>query len=163
MQFDIFVFVEAQELNFPGNLQGSKCYEDCIILWKLFKVLWKSSFPSASCSFYRNIFTPTPGDVFNWSLLVDMQLYLKCLQTCHQKRLKKFSWSYQRNRTPSAKHQSQTRFFRLRLRASLVMESFLLKLKSITTYFERDIFHNNLKEKRLWTSPFLQILHVATK
>ena len=156
MQFDIFVFVEAQELNFPGNLQGSKCDEDCVILWELFNVLRKSSFPSSCCSFYWNIFTPTPGDVFNWSLLVDMQLYLKCLQTCHQK-------SYQRNRTPSAKHQSQTTFFRLRLRESLVIESFLLKLKGITTCFEGDIFHNNQKEKRLWTSPFLQILHVATK
>ena len=163
MQFGIFVFVEAQELNFHGNLQGSKCDEDCIILWELFKVLRKSSFPTSSCSFYRNIFTPTPGDVFNWSLLVHLQLYLKCSQTCHQKRLKNFSWSYQRNRTPSAKYQSQTPFFRLRLRACLVIKSFLLKLKGITTCFERDIFHNNLKEKRLWTSPFLQILHVATK
>ena len=163
MQFGIFVFVEAQELNFHGNLQGSKCDEDCIILWELFKVLRKSSFPTSSCSFYRNIFTPTPDDVFNWSLLVHLQLYLKCSQTCHQKRLKNFSWSYQRNRTPSAKYQSQTPFFRLRLRACLVIKSFLLKLKGITTCFERDIFHNNLKEKRLWTSPFLQILHVATK
>ena len=29
---NLVFFVEAQELNFPGNLQGSKCDEDCIIL-----------------------------------------------------------------------------------------------------------------------------------
>ena len=32
MQFGIFVFVEAQEIDLPGNLQGSKCDEDCIFL-----------------------------------------------------------------------------------------------------------------------------------
>ena len=36
--------------------------------------------------------------------------------------------------------------FRLRLRASLVIGSFLLKLKTIATCFEYDIFHNNLKD-----------------
>ena len=33
MQFGIFVFAEAKEINLPGNLQGSKCDGDCIFLW----------------------------------------------------------------------------------------------------------------------------------
>ena len=37
MQFDIFVFVEAQEINWRGNLQGSKCDGDCIFLWNVFR------------------------------------------------------------------------------------------------------------------------------
>ena len=32
MQFGIFVFIEAQEINLQGNLQGSKCDGDCILL-----------------------------------------------------------------------------------------------------------------------------------
>ena len=63
-----------------------------------------------------------------------------------------FSWSSQKNRTPSAKHLSQTPFFRFRLRASPVIESFLLKLKTITTCLEHDIFHNNLKGNIMDTS-----------
>ena len=50
------------------------------------------------------------------------------------------------NRKPSAKRLSETPLFRLRLRASLLKESFLLKLKTITACFEHDIFHNNLKD-----------------
>ena len=65
---------------------------------------------------------------------------------------KNFSWSSQKNRTPSAKHLSQTPFFRFRLRASPVIESFLLKLKTITTCLEHDIFHNNLKGNIMDTS-----------
>ena len=77
-----------------------------------------------------------------------MQLYFKSLQNCYKKKLqpKTFSGSYQRNRKPSAKRLRQTPFYRSRLRASLVIESFLLKLKTITTCFEQDIFHNNLKD-----------------
>ena len=55
-------------------------------------------------------------------------------------------WSCERNTTPSAKRLSQTPFFRFWLRASLVIESFLRKLKTITLCFEHDIFHNNLKD-----------------
>ena len=72
-------------------------------------------------------------------------IYWKCLQICYKRRLKKLSWSWQRNRTPSAKRLSQTLFFRFWLRASLVIESFLLKLKTITSCFEH-VFHNNLKD-----------------
>ena len=32
MQFDIFVFLEVQEINFQGNMRGSKCYECHIFL-----------------------------------------------------------------------------------------------------------------------------------
>ena len=39
---------------------------------------------------------------------------------------------------------------KFRLRASLVMESFLLKLKIIAMSFEQDIFHNNLKDNIYW-------------
>ena len=57
---------------------------------------------------------------------------LKNLQICYKKRLKNFSESYQRNRTPSGKRLSQTPFFRFWLRASPVIESFRLKLKTMT-------------------------------
>ena len=70
--------------------------------------------------------------------------------------------SYQRNRTPPAKHLCQTPFFRFRLRASLVTESFLLKLKTITTCFEL-CFSQLPERQRLWTSLFLQMLQVAIK
>ena len=30
LSFRLFVFVEAQGINLPGNLQGSKCDGDCI-------------------------------------------------------------------------------------------------------------------------------------
>ena len=46
------------------------------------------------------------------------------------------------------KHLRQTLFLRLQLRTSLVIELieyFLLYLNTITTCFEHDIFHNNLK------------------
>ena len=36
LQFSIIVFVEAQEINLWGNLQGSKCDGDCIFSWELF-------------------------------------------------------------------------------------------------------------------------------
>ena len=70
--------------------------------------------------FFRNIFTAPPGDVLSWS-----------------------SWSYQRNRTPQAKHLGQTPFFRFPLRASLVIESFLQKLKTLMC-FEQDVFLRNV-------------------
>ena len=46
MQFVIFVFVEVLEINWQGNLQGSKCDGDFIFFMKTFFVLRKSSFPS---------------------------------------------------------------------------------------------------------------------
>ena len=36
MQFGIFVFVEAEETNWRGNLQDSKCDGDCIFWWNFF-------------------------------------------------------------------------------------------------------------------------------
>ena len=58
---------------------------------------------------------------------------------------KTFSQSYQRYRTSSAKRRWPTPIFRLQLRASLMTGSFLLKLKTITTCFEQDIFHTERK------------------
>ena len=60
-----------------------------------------------------------------------------------------FSWRYRRNRTLSAKRLNQTPFFRFHIRASLVIESFLLKLKTITSCFEHDTFRKNLREKSM--------------
>ena len=39
MQFGIFVFVEAQEINSRANLQGGKCDGDCIFFLRPFFVL----------------------------------------------------------------------------------------------------------------------------
>ena len=55
--FLFFVFEEAQEINFQGNLQGSKCDGD--ISMRTFFVLRKSSFLHWTCGFFQNIFTPT--------------------------------------------------------------------------------------------------------
>ena len=125
----------------------------------------------------KNIFTPLFNVHNTRSLLSHKQVRLirlhfeilpppftkKSLQICYKKRFKKISWSCQRNRTPSAKRLSQTPFFRFWLRASLLIESFLLILKTTTACFEHDIFRNNLKDKGLWTSLFLPILQVASK
>ena len=54
MQFGVFVFVEAQEINLRGNLQGSKCDGDCIYYEKV-------PSPLDSVGFFRNICTPTVG------------------------------------------------------------------------------------------------------
>ena len=54
---------------FAGTLRGSKCDEDCIFSWRLYIVLFPfyEKGPSAfdPAGFFRNIFTPNPGDVFN--------------------------------------------------------------------------------------------------
>ena len=52
--------------------------------------------PLNPVGFFRNIFAPTPADDFNCFSLVSTQLYLKCLQICYKKRLKIFSWIYQK-------------------------------------------------------------------
>ena len=76
MQFGIFVFIEAQEINLQGNLQGSKCDGDCILLWKLFLFYKSVPFPLDPVRFFQNILAPTPGDILNWSSLVNnTQLY----------------------------------------------------------------------------------------
>ena len=68
MQFGIFASVEAQDINLRGNLQGSKCDGDCIFLWELFLFYEKFlPLPLTLWVFFRKIFTPTPGEVFNWS------------------------------------------------------------------------------------------------
>ena len=45
MQFGIFVFVEAQEINSRANLQGGKCDGDCIFFLRPFFFFLKGSFP----------------------------------------------------------------------------------------------------------------------
>ena len=77
MQFDI-VFVEVQETNWRGNLQGSKCDEDFMFLWKLFS--FYENVPSRLDlvgGFFFNFFHPIlQCDVWNWSSLFNMQ-YVK--------------------------------------------------------------------------------------
>ena len=76
VQFGFFVFVKARETNLRGNLQDTKYDGDRIFLWELFLFYEKVPSLLESVSFFRNIFTPTPGDVFNLSSLVNsMQLY----------------------------------------------------------------------------------------
>ena len=76
MLFCISVFEEAQGITIRGNLQGSKCDGDCIFLWELFSLYEKVPASFDSAGFFRNIFTPTPSDVFKWSSLVNnIQLY----------------------------------------------------------------------------------------
>ena len=67
MQFGIFVFVEAQEKNVRGNLQGSKCDRDCIFM-KTFFVLWKGSFPLSTLQVFFEIFLPQPPVMFSTDL-----------------------------------------------------------------------------------------------
>ena len=58
MQFGIFVFAEAQEINLRGNLQGSKCDGDCRFTKKFLPLLTLSDY-------FRNILIPTLSDVFH--------------------------------------------------------------------------------------------------
>ena len=60
MQFGIFVFVEAQDINLQGNLQGSKFDRDCVFSWEHF-----SFYEKVPSSHDRVVFTPSPSDVFN--------------------------------------------------------------------------------------------------
>ena len=122
-------------------------------------LLRKSSFSSWFCRFFQTIFTPTPSDVFNWSSLVNItQLYLKSLQVCYKKRLKIFSWNCQRNRTPLGKRLSQTPFSRFQSKTS----NSLFFLKTITTCFEHDIFHNNPKDN-VYGQVYSYKLEIAAK
>ena len=41
IQFGIMVFLEVQEINLQGNMQGSKCDECCIFLEELFYFMKK--------------------------------------------------------------------------------------------------------------------------
>ena len=77
MQFGIFVFVEAQETNWRGNLQGSKCDGDCIFLWIFFSFYEKIAFPLDLVGvFFKYFYSNLWCDVFNWSSLFNMQ-YIK--------------------------------------------------------------------------------------
>ena len=120
-------------------------------------ILKESCFHSWSCrGLFRSKFTPNPGYVFNWSLLVnDMQFY-KRLQICDKKRLKrkKCSWSYQRNKTPLAKRLSNNLFFRFQVRAILVIESFLTKTEDHNYRLWTWYFSQWLEGQPLWTSIF---------
>ena len=60
MQFGIFVFVEAQEKNMRGNLQGSKCEMEIVFLSKLFSFYENVPSPSRRCRFFSKYFYPNP-------------------------------------------------------------------------------------------------------
>ena len=57
-------------MNLRGNLQCNKFDGDCIFSWEHFS--FYDQVPSHPAGFFRNIFTPTLGDAFNWSSLVGM-------------------------------------------------------------------------------------------
>ena len=123
-----------------------------------FFVLRKSSFPPWPCTLFSKYFYPNPWWCFQLILISQYAALLKSLHICHKKRPRKFSWIYERNRMPSAKHLSQTPFSRFRLRASLVIEYFLLKLKTINYVLWTWYFSQWHEGQLLWTSLFLQIL-----
>ena len=50
IQFDIMILLEIQEIILQSNMQGRKFY---------------GKVPSRFYLFFRNIFTSTPGDIFN--------------------------------------------------------------------------------------------------
>ena len=64
MQFGIFVFVEAQKINYRGNLQGGKCDGDCIFFETFLSFCEKVPFLFDPAGSFRNIFTPIPSDAF---------------------------------------------------------------------------------------------------
>ena len=94
--------------------------------------------------FFRNIFIPIPGDVFN-----RLQKSVTCSFT---KKASKFAIKRGSNPkhflevTKGIKRVSRTPqtncIFQIRLRAILAIES----LRTITTCFEHDNFHNNLED-----------------
>ena len=118
----------------------------------------KKFFPPWPCTLFSKYFYPNPWWCFQLILISQYAALLKSLHICHKKRHRKFSWIYQRNRLPSAKRLSQTPFSRFRLRASLVIEYFLLKLKTINYVLWTWYFSQWHEGQLLWTSLFLQIL-----
>ena len=76
------------------------------------------------------------------SLVNNMQLYY--LQICYENRIKIFFLEVPQR----IERLQQNSLVKLRFSDSdsEQAQSFLLKLKTITTYFEHDIFHNNLKD-----------------
>ena len=147
----VFVFVEAQEINLRDSLQGSKCDAYFIFLWELFSLIMKKFLPLITLEFFLEIFLPQPVVIFltDFHQSIMGSFTKKVCKFAEKNTRKIFSWSYRRNRTLSAKRLYQTPFFRFQIRASLVIESFLLKLKTITSCFEHDTFHNNLREKSM--------------
>ena len=74
MQFGIFVFVEVQETNWRGNLQGTKCDGDFIFLWKLFSFYEKVPYHLDLVASFLKYFHPNLRcGVFNWSSLFNVQ------------------------------------------------------------------------------------------
>ena len=74
MQFGIFVFVEVQETNWRGNLQGSKCDGYFVFLWNVFSFYEKVPSDLDLEVFFLNIFTSTSGVMFS----TDFQHYSIC-------------------------------------------------------------------------------------
>ena len=131
------VFLEIRKIILQGNMQGSKCDEYCIFLWELrfLFILQKISFSFWPCSFFFEIFLPQLPVMFSTDL--------RQLICSFNKRAYKIA--IKRDSVP--KHFLEvTKRNRSRLWVSLVIESFLLKLKTITTCFVQDICHNNLKD-----------------
>ena len=143
---------------------------------KTFFVLRKSSFPSWFCRLFLEYSYPNLRcDVFNLSSLFNFSAHnTRSLSSHEQVRLirlcfeilypsfTKKAWkcihlsmcSDPKNFLEVAKGRErlqQNALVKLRFsnsdRASLLIESFLLKLNTITLCFEHDIFHNNLKDK----------------
>ena len=60
MQFGIFVYAEAQEINLRGNLQGIKCDGDCLFLLELFLFYEKVFSPLDPLGLFSKHFDPNP-------------------------------------------------------------------------------------------------------
>ena len=72
IQFGILVFLETQEMDLRGSLQDSKC--DILHIFMRTFLFWeKVPSPSWPCSFFRNIFTPSPSDVLRNPFSVTLQ------------------------------------------------------------------------------------------
>ena len=117
----------------PGNkfLRSfeRKC-EYCIFLWELYSFYKKVPSALDHAYFFSKYFTapnPLQPSCYFLQIFVDIQNYANKINYSFTKKAWKFvikterlkhrnfSWSYQRNRTPSAKHLWQTPCFRLRL------------------------------------------------
>ena len=102
---------------------------------------------------FQNAFITTSVDIFNWSSLVNMQLYQNSLQICYMKK-KDSKYFFQVTKEAERLHQNalvKTPFYRFK---NWRPQNCVLWI----WYFSQQS-----EEQLLWTSLFLQILQVATK
>ena len=109
-----------------------------IFIWT-FLVLRKSFFSSWPCKFSSKYFYPNPGWCFQLIFIIQLSSFTKKACKFAIKRYSNIFLEFTKRR----EHLQSNALDKLRFSNS---DSLLLKLKTIPSCFELDIFHNNLKD-----------------